>query len=102
MILVDQAAIGGLEAGRVREIFHADRQAVQDAEIIASDDGLLGIARRLARDLLVERDHGVDRAVRRPDAHEATVEQLDGRDLLAADETAQLDCGKITKLAHGR
>ena len=93
MIFIDQAALGRAETGRRLEVLHADRQAVDDPEIVATHHGVFGIASRLARRLLVQRNHGVDRPVGRADAPETAIEKLERRDLLAPDQAPQLDCG---------
>jgi hypothetical protein len=102
VILVDQAAVGGAQLLGVLQVLHPDGQAMQEAQILAAHDGVLGVSRRFARALLVQRHHRVDRAVGGADALQAAIEQLDRRHLLLADQAPQLDGRDVAEFSHGR
>ena len=97
----DRAAIGGAEPGGFLEVLDADRQPVQRRQVIATHHRRLGRLRRRAGAGLIQRHHGVHRRVHRGDAAEAALQQLDGREGLAADQTARLQRGQVAGLGHG-
>jgi hypothetical protein len=75
---------------------------VQRSQRLAAHDLRLGAAGGLARALEVARRDRVDRGIEGLDARDARVHQLHRRDLAAADQPAQLDCGQFGQGAvHG-
>jgi hypothetical protein len=70
MISVDGTSPGGSNPGRLIEIFDADRQAMQQREIVSAHDGIFSLLGGGSDPCFIHRDL--------PDARKTALKQLDG------------------------
>jgi hypothetical protein len=95
-------AEGGAQTLGEREILDPDRQAVQQPERLPRHDRTFCAARLRLRPLPAGGDERVHGAIDAFGARAARREQLDRRDLLGADQGAQLARAQIAQLGHAK
>ena len=92
--LEDERPGHGPDVLRVVQVLDRERDAVERAARRALHEGLLGLARRRQGLVGRERAERVDHRVEPLDAIEHRARQLDGRELLRADQSGQLGRGR--------
>ena len=92
---------GGRVVDGVEIVFERQRHAVQRADRGARRPALVGLARRRAYFIRLERDECVQALVGRR-ARQQRIRQRLGLDVAGADRLGRLGHAKIVKLRHGR
>jgi hypothetical protein len=77
MIPVGGTSPGGSKSCRLIEIFDADRQAMQQREIVSAHDGIFSLSGGGSDPWFIHRDKGIDGGVHLPDARKTALKQLD-------------------------
>ncbi len=90
VVAIQRRSIRGQQASRRLQVFHAQWQAVQQPQRLAVQYRTFGCAGFLAGTVETGGRDGVEERVHPLDLRDACVQQLDRRDLLAADHAPQL------------
>ena len=86
----ERRAVGRPHARDVLEVLHRERHAAERPEVLAAQQPLLGVARRVERAIGMQRDDRVEGAVVALDPVEAALQHLHRRHVAAADARHQL------------
>src|SRR5437763_541532 len=93
-------AVGHRPARHRREVLDRDRHA-EERRVVTAGQRLVGMARGVARRVVIAPDDRVDIAVARVDRLQAGVQQLDGGQLAAAQRGGELEGGGGRLDVHG-
>jgi len=97
---VDGTAIAGDEPGRILQVLHSEREAMERAKRVTAHHGNFGGAGGGAGSREVPGREGVHGGVDGLDAGDAALDEIHGGEGLGADEAAGLDGGQVTGFGH--